>query len=83
VDGIDIRFTRKGDSLYAFLLGRPEGGAVVIPSLEAPGGAEILLLGAPGRLTWSQDKGNLVIQTGALPGEYAWGFKMTPAPHST
>ena len=79
-DGIDIRFTRKAGSVYVFLLGRPGGAEVVIPSLTAATGSTISLLGAQGVLQWSQSSGQLVIATGQLSGEHAWGLKITPVP---
>jgi alpha-L-fucosidase len=78
--GIDIRFTKKGNCLYAFLLGRPARAEVAIPSLRANSGATVNLLGEPEKLRWSQRDGDLVITTGQLRGEHAWGFKITPAP---
>jgi alpha-L-fucosidase len=33
----DIRFTTKGDALYAITLGRPEGGEVVVTTLTRDG----------------------------------------------
>ena len=81
-DGIDIRFTRKGESLYAFLLGRPTGAEVAIPALVAKSDTAISLLGTEGALRWSNTDGKLVIATGELRGEHAWGLKITPAPQS-
>jgi alpha-L-fucosidase len=81
-EGIDIRFTKKADSLYAFLLGRPAGAEIAIPSLSAASGAAVSVLGAQGTLRWSQKGESLVIATGELPGEHAWGLKITPAPRS-
>lgn len=79
-DGIDIRFTKKAGSLYAFLLARPGSAEVAIPSLTATSGTTISLLGAQGTLQWSQNDGKLVIATGQLSGEHAWGLKITPPP---
>ena len=76
-DGGEIRFTRKGDSVYAFLLSRPAGTDVAIPSIRAASATTVSLLGEPGKLRWSQKGGNLAISTGQLR-EYAWGFKITP-----
>jgi alpha-L-fucosidase len=81
-EGIDIRFTKKADSLYAILLSRPTGGTVTLP-LRASAGALVSCLGAPARLQWSQQNGDLAIQTGELPGEYAWTLKITPAATTT
>lgn len=81
-EGADIRFTKKGNALYVFLLDRPRGGVVSIPSLEPGRGATISALGEPTQFEWSRADGNLVIRTGQLPGEYAWGLKITPAPQT-
>lgn len=63
----DVRFTTKGDALYAFLMGWPEGEAVV-PVL-APGGTHgvgkirhVEMLGAKGELKWRQDASGLTVQ---------------------
>ena len=79
-DGVDIRFTKKAGSLYAFLLARPGSAGVAIPSVTATSGTTISLLGVPGTLQWSHNDGNLVIATGRLSGEHAWGLKITPPP---
>ncbi|HJZ97833.1 MAG TPA: alpha-L-fucosidase [Candidatus Solibacter sp.] len=81
-EGTDIRFTSKADSLYAFLLGRPEEHAIAIPSLAAASHAEVSLLGTREPVKWSQNGDSLVIRTGPLSGDYAWGLKITPAPQS-
>jgi len=77
-EGPDVRFTQKDDTLYAILLARPSA-TVAIPALDPKDGAEISALGG-GRLEWSRSNGNLVVQTGQLPGEYAWTLKIRPAP---
>jgi alpha-L-fucosidase len=81
----DIRFTRKNGTLYAFAMGRPEG-QVKIPVL-APGGVHgvgrirnVELLGASGKLAWTQDAGGLTIQAPAAPpSDHAVVFKITGA----
>ncbi len=79
-DGIDIRFTRKAGSLYAFLLSQPRSSSVTIPGLALSSGATVSLLGTPRPLQWSGKDGQLVIPAAQLQGEYAWGLKITPAP---
>ena len=69
---MDIRFTKKGDCLYAFLLNRPEGATLTIPALRAAQGATVSLLGG-GNLEWSDSNGNLIVKTGPLQGEYVSG----------
>jgi alpha-L-fucosidase len=60
----DIRFTTKGDTLYAIALGWPKSGKLVVRSLAAPAshitGAS--LLGHAGKLEWSQTAEGLVVR---------------------
>ena len=63
----DIRFTTKGNTLYAIALGRPKGGKLNIKSL-AQGKAHvnnIQLLGSNAKITWTQDAGALHVQAPA------------------
>jgi alpha-L-fucosidase len=81
----DIRFTQKGGILYAFAMGRPEA-KVKIPIL-APGGEHSIgkirnveMLGAKGKLKWTQDSAGLTVETSAVPAsEHAVVFKITGA----
>ena len=80
----DIRFTTKGKSLYAFALGWPQDGQLVIRSLAEPaegGGNKISrveLLGHKGRLQFTQTTDALVV---AMPSEkvsdIACGLRIT------
>jgi alpha-L-fucosidase len=80
----DVRFTKKGDTLYATVMGAPKN-AVVIKSLgtaanllETPIGA-ITLLGSDEKLTWSQGADALIIEAPhQVPNEIAVVFKITP-----
>ena len=78
----DVRFTRKGDTLYALVMGVPEKQVVV--AALATGGilgirkiTHLELLGFPGRLAWQQEQTGLKIQ---LPeptrAKYALTFKV-------
>jgi len=78
----DIRFTCKGNALYAICLGWP-GDELVIKTLgagsEVPADAisEISMLGASGTLSWSQDETGLKIETPAeKPCNHAYAFKI-------
>ena len=79
----DIRFTTKGNTLYAIVLGWPEDGQVVIASLAEGldpwfgkiGRVRMLGLDAP--LKWSRDKNGLkVILPGGRIGDYACVLKI-------
>jgi alpha-L-fucosidase len=78
----DIRFTSKGRTIYAFVMGWPEGEAVV-KSLGAksdlnPGKIQkVELLGHKGKLKWTQDEAGLkVLLTGEKPSEHAVTLKL-------
>jgi alpha-L-fucosidase len=63
----DIRFTRKGDVLYAFLMGVPEKQVVLAPlattgDLHAGKVSNVELLGFPGKVKWLQDEAGLKVE---------------------
>jgi alpha-L-fucosidase len=64
-EGTAIRFTRRGDALYAILLGTPPGEQIRLNDVSAPANACITLLGREGNLTWTQEGGTLAV---VLPG---------------
>ena len=80
----EIRFTTKGDTLFAFALGWPEDGRIVIHSLAKPDGqdvnkiSDIRLLGFDGSLKFTQTAEALTIE---LPekkvSEFTTGLKIT------
>jgi alpha-L-fucosidase len=80
----DVRFTRKGDTLYAFVMGWP-GQQAVIPSLatNAKQGAgkirNVELLGA-GKMKFTQNEAALTVQLPEKPPcEHAIAFKIIGA----
>ncbi len=84
----DLRFTTKGETLYAFLMGWPETtwtekGALVAPLAEgskyAPGKIEnIELIGFPGKLKWTRDDSGLHVQMPEKkPSEHAVALKIS------
>ncbi|HEY3938644.1 MAG TPA: alpha-L-fucosidase [Bryobacteraceae bacterium] len=81
----DVRFTTKGDVLYAFLMGWPDYQAVIRPlalntELRVGKIQNVELLGFDGKLQWSQDDSGLKIFTPAQkPSDYAVVFKVTGA----
>jgi alpha-L-fucosidase len=85
-DHRDIRFTTKGDLLYAFALGWPEDGRIVINALRQ--GAEhyrgpigrIELLGSPAELKWTRsDRGLEIMLPPNAPSRYAVAFRIRAA----
>ncbi len=62
----DIRFTTKGNVLYATALGWPDDGKLLVRSLAKPSGRDInqitsvSLLGSKGKVTWRQTAEGLV-----------------------
>jgi alpha-L-fucosidase len=79
----DIRFTKKGATLYAFLLGAPKS-ATSIKSLGTTAGlldapiASIKLLGSDEKLTWSQTADALTIEAPkSAPNDIAVVFEIS------
>ncbi len=75
----DVRFTRKGQTLYAFFMGWPERPEVTIAPLGSAAGkvGRVELLGFRGRLRWSQDAAGLKVQLPAEPpGAHAFALKL-------
>lgn len=84
----DVRFTTKGDTLYAVLLGWPGENNVVIKTLatNSPHVAghkitDVSLLGCEDRLEWSQDEQGLTVKMpGKQPSDYAVALKIKGIP---
>ena len=81
----DIRFTTKGDSLYAIALTWPDDGKLVIRSLAANSPhysgaiARIGLLGSESNLVWSRNAEGLTVNLPEKPPcDYAYVFKINP-----
>ena len=79
----DFRFVQKGDTLFAFAMGWPEDGKLVVTSLAqgsplAPGAIErVQQLGTNAAIKFTRDAAGLTL---LLPekkvGDYAYGFKI-------
>jgi len=84
-DHTDIRFTTKGQTLYAIALGWPPDGKVLIKSL-AEGNAnypgrigKVELLGSNSTLRWTRGSAGLEIQAPDNPPcKYAYAFRVLP-----
>jgi alpha-L-fucosidase len=76
----EIRFTTKGDKLYAFVMDWPADGQAVVTSLGEKVGkiTRVELLGHSGDLQFTQDSGGLKVRMPAdRPCAYAFGLKIT------
>jgi alpha-L-fucosidase len=70
----DVRFTKQGDTLYAFIMVWPESRVAVIkslstssPHLDGHQVAHVSLLGHWGGLKWTQDENGLKVRLPAAP----------------
>jgi alpha-L-fucosidase len=77
--GVDVRFTLKGETLYAILLAKPAGQEVTLESVPAPQGATVTLLGHDGPLKHRAEGGNLTVTLPAGLGDaHAYTVKISP-----
>jgi alpha-L-fucosidase len=80
----DVRFTAKGDTLYAILLGWPGENATVIKTLATDSQyvagekiTSVSLLGYEGKLDWSQDEHGLKVKMpDKQPCDHAFALKI-------
>jgi alpha-L-fucosidase len=81
--GLNVRFTVKGNTLYAIILGNWPGKEAVITSLataNSPAGKikTVTLLGGKGKLQFTQDDTGLKVKLpAAAPCKYAYVLKIT------
>ncbi len=79
--GIELRFTRSDEALYAVLLQTPESDTVIVPDLEPPAQAVIELLATGQQLGWTVAGGDLEISLPAqLPDQAAHALSISPPP---
>ena len=85
--GEDIRFTARGDTLYAIALAWPASGRLVVRSLakgseNAPSAiASVDLLGSSEKPRWTWDATALTVELPAQPpGEHAFAFRIASHP---
>ena len=79
----DVRFTTKGKTLYAFVMGWPDGGGQVVIKALGSGGphggatiADVQLLGH-GKVAFTRGEDGLKVQLpDRRPGEHAYAFKI-------
>jgi len=82
----DIRFTTKGDALYAIALAWPDEDKLVIKSLASNSPhyrreiARVGLLGGESNLQWSRNIDGLTVKLPPRPpGDYAFAFRINPS----
>lgn len=79
----NVRFTRKGDAVYAFLLERPASAReAIIPGVLAAGSTRVRALGSLQPLAFEQRGRDLAVTLPAeLPGQYTLALKIEPLPY--
>jgi alpha-L-fucosidase len=76
-DGIPIRFTVKDSIIYAILLEKPRQSSIIIPNVEFPEIAEIILIGSEQEVKWGIVESTLVLELPLdIPESDAYAFKM-------
>jgi alpha-L-fucosidase len=82
----DIRYTSKGDTVYAFIMDWPEDGQVVLRSLATGSSlfrrdiAKVELLGSVGPATFNRNSGGLTVKLPVdRPNDIACALKIVPA----
>jgi alpha-L-fucosidase len=81
----DLRFTTKGNVLYAFVMGWPQGETILKPlgtsSPQRPGKiTNVEMLGFDGKLQWKQEEAGLRVRMPEQPpSDYAIALKATLA----
>jgi alpha-L-fucosidase len=74
---IDVRFTRKGQNLYAILLDKPQGGKLLLRSVHPAPDSAIVLLGNSQPLHWTQKGDDVELQLPQqLPDQYAYALRL-------
>lgn len=65
-EGVPLRFSARGERVYATLLGAPRGGALTIEDLSLADGGSVARLGG-GALPWRREGDALRVELGCLP----------------
>ncbi len=76
-DGTAVRFTRKGDTLYAVVLGDLAGGSVTLKDLPLAPATKVYLVGSEKTLEWSREDSAVKIDLPAgASRKYAYALKI-------
>jgi alpha-L-fucosidase len=80
-DGTEVRFTRRGMTAYAILLGTPAGRTIVLPGLRLLPYAGVRILGSLSYVTWYEEGKDLHIRLSEpLRESAAHVISITPLP---
>jgi alpha-L-fucosidase len=80
-DGLPVRYTCRGDELYAIVLGTPSGNVVSLPDVTPRDGSRVELLGHAATLLWKHaPRGVDVTLPGRPPTGPAITLRLSPAP---
>lgn len=80
LEGIDVRFTKKGNSLYVILFKKPKE-KTTLKLLRVQRGSTIKMLGTGNKLKWEQKENNLTVKPlPELLDSHAYTLKITPEP---
>jgi alpha-L-fucosidase len=83
-EGIEVRYTKKGMTVYAILLGTPSGRAFILPSLRLLPYASLRILGSIGHAAWFQEGRDIQVRLSEpLRESPAHVISITPAPRLT
>jgi alpha-L-fucosidase len=83
-DGPGVRFTCRGEALYAIMLGMPVADSVLLEHLVAIPASQVRLMGATQPLAWSQEDGGLrIVLPPGLTKVPAISLAITPQPQFT
>jgi len=78
--GQDIRFTTKGNKVYAIMMAWPKNDSVLIKSVKSSAHkvTNVKMLGSDATLKWSQDNNGLSVEMPTeKPGDYAFVLELT------
>ncbi len=79
--GEEIRFTQRGDAVYAVLLTKPGRSEITIEKLWPAEDTRIQLLGQDGNLQWRRSGTHITLSLpGSLPESHAYALRITPRP---